>query len=213
MRVCRRSSRSPSALRHEGHRGSPESLKQPGRLRGGGDAQVQVNRHGCDVVVVGLLLAGPAIAGPPASNALKLGGAWVASIVGTPAQWSYTVAPDPSGRRGTGYGTINVGLYVPGLSEQADVVSPFVLDLVMSGRNTVKFNSVWYGLRKLPPGTAVTTTEVVYIGINWGELTFVAPGRAEGTHNIESTCRSRMPTATGCRIPVRPLLLLCSSTR
>ena len=71
---------------------------------------------GATVVVVGLLLAGPAIAGPPASNALKLGGAWVASIVGTPAQWSYTVAPDPSGRRGTGYGTINVGRYVPGLS-------------------------------------------------------------------------------------------------
>lgn len=140
---------------------------------------------GATVVAACLLLANPASAGPPASNAPKLGGAWVASIVGTPAQWSYTVAPDPSGRRGTGYGTINVGLYVPGLSEQADVVSPFVLDLVMSGRNTVKFNSVWYGLRKLPPGTAVTTTEVVYIGINWGELTIVAPGRAEGTHNIE----------------------------
>jgi hypothetical protein len=140
---------------------------------------------GATVVVAGLLLAGPASAGPPASNAAKLGGAWVATVVGTSSQWSYTVAPEPSGRRGTAYGTVNVGLYVPGLSESEDYQSPFILDLVMTGRNTLKFNSVWYGLRRLPPGTAPTTTEVVYIGLDWGELTFVAPGRAEGTHNIE----------------------------
>lgn len=95
-----------------------------------------------------------------------------------------TVSPDPSGRRGAATGTINVGLYVPGLSELADEVSPFVIDLVMTGKDTVEFNSVWYGLRKLAPG-GLATKEVVFIGVNWGELKFVAPGRAEGTHNIE----------------------------
>lgn len=144
----------------------------------------KVMTAGATVVVACLMVANPASAGPPASDALKLGGAWVASSVSCPAQWSYTVSPDPSGRRGTGYGTINVGLYVPGLSEMDDVVSPFVIDLVMTSKDTVKFNSVWYGMRELPPG-GPTASELVYIGMNWGELKFVAPGRAEGTHNIE----------------------------
>ena len=139
---------------------------------------------GAAVVATCLMLASPASAGPPASSALKLGGAWIASDVDSPLQWSYSVAPDPSGRRGTAYGTINAGLYVPGISELADIISPFVIELEMTGRDTVKFKSVWYGLKKLPPG-GLLSTEVAYIGMNWGELKILGPDRAEGMHNIE----------------------------
>ena len=55
-----------------------------------------------------------------------------------------------------------MGRYVPGRSELENLVSPFVIDLVMTGKDTVEFNSVWYGLKKLPPG-GPTTTEVAYI--------------------------------------------------
>jgi hypothetical protein len=139
---------------------------------------------GVAVIAASLLLVSPVSAGPSASSALKLGGAWVASDVDSPLQWSYTVSADPSGRRGTGYGTINAGLYVPGISELADLISPFVIDLEMTGKDTVKFNSVWYGLKKLPPG-GLLSTEVAYIGMNWGELKIIGPDRAEGTHHIE----------------------------
>jgi hypothetical protein len=140
---------------------------------------------GATVVAASLLLAGPASAGPPTSGAYKFEGAWVASSVSCPGQWSYTLSPDASGRRGAGHGTINVNRYVPGLSELDDEVSPFVLDFVMTGEDTAQFNSVWYGLRNLPLGSAAVTSQVVYIGVNWGELKMVAPDRVEGTHNIE----------------------------
>jgi hypothetical protein len=119
-----------------------------------------------------------------AGNANKLEGAWVARVVEVPGgQWSYVVSPDPSGRRATGHGTIDVGLYVPGIDELADGPSPLLIDVVMTGPDTAKFNSIWYGLKKVSGG--MTTAEVAYIGVNWGELKFVAPNKLEGTHNIE----------------------------
>ena len=139
---------------------------------------------GVTVVAACLLLASPANAGPPASRAYKLGGAWIASDVDSPLQWTYTVSPDPSGRRGAAYGSVTTELYIPGLSELTDKISPFVIDLVMTGKDTVRYNSVWYGVKNLPPGGQMES-EVAFISMVWGELKFVAPGRAEGTHNFE----------------------------
>jgi hypothetical protein len=130
-----------------------------------------------------LLLITPANAGPPASKACKLGGAWVGKVVELPSQWSYIVAADPSGRHASGHGTVDVGLDVPGINELSDSQSPFLLDIVMTGPDTGTFNSVWYGLRAVV-GTGVTD-EVVYIGVDWGELKCIAPGRTEITHNLE----------------------------
>jgi hypothetical protein len=81
------------------------------------------------------------------------------------------------------HGTIDVGLYTPGLDEMADKTSPLLIDVVMTGSDTAKFNSIWYGLKAASGG--MTTAEVVYIGVNWGELKFVAPNKTEGTHHIE----------------------------
>jgi hypothetical protein len=130
-----------------------------------------------------LMLANPAIAAPPASKASKLGGAWIAKVVDGPGQWTYMLAADPSGRHAAGHGSIDVGFYVPGLSELSDENSPILIDMVMTGPDRGTFNSVWYGLGKVSGG--MTTTEVVYIGIDWGEFRFVATGKTEVTHNIE----------------------------
>ena len=134
-------------------------------------------------VALSLLLANPAIAATPASKASKLGGAWIAKVVDGPGQWTYVLAADPSGRRAAGHGTVDVGFYVPGLSELADENSPLLIDMIMTGPDRGTFNSVWYGLKKVSGG--MTTTEVVYIGISWGEFRTVAPGKSEVTHNIE----------------------------
>jgi hypothetical protein len=134
-------------------------------------------------VAASLLLVTPVSAGPPASKACKLGGVWVAKVVEAPAQWSYIVAADASGRRASAHGTVDVGLYVPGINELADSQSPFLIDIVATGPDTAQFNSVWYGLKETVGG--VTTAEVVYIGVDWGELKCVAPGKSELTHNIE----------------------------
>lgn len=135
------------------------------------------------VAASAVLLVAPADAGKKASAAFKLEGAWIARIVEVPGgQWTYTTSPDASGRHATGHGSIDVGLYTP-LSDMVDTTSPLLIDAVITGPDTVKFNSIWYGTKKVV-GLA-TLAEVIYIGVNHGELKQVAPNKREGTHNIE----------------------------
>lgn len=108
-------------------------------------------------------------------------GVWVAKVREAPAQWSYVMTAGPSGRHAAGYGTVEVGFY-SALDTMIDETSPLLIDVVMTSPDTATFNSVWYGLRKVPG--PVLSAEIVYIGVNRGELKFVAPGKAEGTHNI-----------------------------
>ena len=59
-------------------------------------------------LTVGLSIS--AIAGN-GSNNYKLGGAWVARVIESPlpAQWSYVVVADPSGKHASGHGSIDIG--------------------------------------------------------------------------------------------------------
>jgi len=144
-------------------------------------------------VAASVLLVAPADAGKkasagasamtPAVRSFKLEpGAWVAKVYGVPMQWSYVIAADPSGRHAVGYGTIDVGVYTAGLDEMIDYTSPLLIDVVMTGPGTVKFNSVWYGIKKEQVGA--TSATIKYIGVNKGELKSVAPGKSEGMHEI-----------------------------
>lgn len=152
-------------------------------------------------VAASLLIVTPADAGKKAQAqqgavvkapaAAKLEGAWIAKVVevegqpiAPPGQWTYVLSPDPSGRRAAGHGTIDVGLYTPPLDLMADEVSPLLIDLVMTGPNTGTFNSVWYGIKKGVTSVG-TTAEIIYIGVNHGEINLVEPGKSENTHNIE----------------------------
>jgi hypothetical protein len=135
------------------------------------------------VAASAVLLVAPANAGDKASAAFKLEGAWIARVVEVPGgQWTYTVSPDASGRHATCHGSIDVGLYTPPLDDMADMTSPLLIDVVITGPDTAKFNSIWYGIKKVK-GLG-TTAEVIYIGVNQGELKRVAPNKSEGTHNI-----------------------------
>jgi len=152
-------------------------------------------------VAASLLLVTPVDAGKKVATAknvmvqapaaAKLEGAWIAKVVGAegipqapPGMWTYVLAPEPSGRHAAGHGSIDIGFYVPGVSDLADETSPLLIDIVMTGPDTGQFNSVWYGLKKGPTSVG-TTGEIVYIGVNHGTMKFVAPGKSEGTHNIE----------------------------
>lgn len=143
-------------------------------------------------VAASVLLVSPAEAGKkatqeakavtPSPNSIRLeSGVWVAKVVEAPAQWNYIASADPSGRHAAAYGTVDVGFYSP-LDTMIDEISPLLIDVVMTGPDTATFNSVWYGIRKVPG--PVLSAEIVYIGVDRGVLKYVSSGKAEGTHNI-----------------------------
>jgi len=130
-------------------------------------------------VTASLLLTAPiAIAD---KGVYKLDGAWVAKVVGFPGQWSYMFAPDPSGRRAYGHGSIDVGfdpaVFGCALGD-ANAESPILINIRMTGPDTLVGYSVWYALRKADPAPV----EIVYIGEVRTESRFIAPGKTESTH-------------------------------
>jgi hypothetical protein len=120
-------------------------------------------------------------AGEP--QALKLEGAWIAKVPGTPLQWTYTMSPDPSGKQAAISGSIQVpvrpAVMVPGLFADLEYLSPMVGQIVMTGRDTAQFTAVWYGLK-----AGVPFDQVVFIGVNSGTIKFTGPSKAEVTHNL-----------------------------
>ena len=142
-------------------------------------------------ISVCLLLASPMAMADKAAAAHKLGGAWVAKVVGTPlpGQWSYVVVADPSGTRASGHGSVDVGFKTEVIFgypyfEPTDMASPILIDIVRTGPDTAAYNSIYYGLKKLDPSSPITT-QIVYIGVVKGELNFLGPDKATGIHNFE----------------------------
>lgn len=131
-------------------------------------------------------LSASAIAGG-GGGGYKLDGAWVAKVVGVDGQWSYVVSADPSGRSASGHGSIdsgfNVDVLAPSVFDPIESSSPILVQTVMTGPDTASYYAIWYGLRKLGPPSPVST-EIVMIGVVTGELKFVGPGKAEGSHNF-----------------------------
>lgn len=126
-----------------------------------------------------LLLTAPTAVAEEA--AYKLEGAWVAKVVGFPGQWSYVFAPDPSGRRAFGHGSIDVGfnpaVFGCALGE-TNADSPILINAKKTGPDTGLGYSVWYALKKADPAPV----EIVFIGEVRTEIKFIAPGKAESTH-------------------------------
>jgi len=129
-----------------------------------------------------VLLGAPSAMASDVSGAYKLEGAWVAKVVGVPLQWSYVWAPSASGRRGSAHGSLDVGVSFVDIPS-GDHSSPFLIEGFMAGPDRVIANALWYGIREIEPPNPLTQ-EVVYIGFDTGELTFVGPGKAHGIHNL-----------------------------
>ena len=130
-------------------------------------------------VAASLLLTAPtAIAD---KGAHKLEGAWVAKVQGFPGQWSYVLAPDPSGTRAYGHGSIDLGFSPAAFGctlEPGNADSPILVSLRMTGPDTAVAYSVWYALRTDASGATV----IAYIGEVRSETKFIAPGKGEATH-------------------------------
>ncbi len=116
-------------------------------------------------------------------QALKLEGAWIATVPGMPLRWTYTLSPDPSGKQAALSGAIQVpvqpAVIVPGLFADLEYVSPMIGQVVMSSRDTARFTAVWYGLKK-----GVPFDQVVFIGVNSGEIKMNSPSQTEVTHHL-----------------------------
>jgi hypothetical protein len=144
------------------------------------------------VLALAFGVSAPAVAdrGGPA---FKLEGAWVAKAAPPfTGQWSYVVSSDPSGKRGSGHGTVDIGFranYVcnlfgfPTEFEISESRSPILVSMVMTKPDSVSYNAIWYGLKDLGPMSPITN-EIVLIGTVTGELDVVAPDKMQGTHNF-----------------------------
>lgn len=133
------------------------------------------------VMLLGLTAFGIASAGGGGS-ANKLEGAWIAKVDGSTGQWSYVLSPDSSGRRASGHGSVDVGMYT-GPFFETDMVSPILIEMEMTGPKTAAAYSVFYGLKDLVPTDLLDPNrEIVYIGIVQSTAEFVAPNELEGVH-------------------------------
>jgi hypothetical protein len=114
-------------------------------------------------------------------GAYKLEGAWVAKVIGFPGQWSYVLAPDPSGRQASGHGSIDIG-FDPSIFgcqfADSNASSPILINIRMTGPDTSVAYSVWYALSS----SDAALVEIVFIGEVRTETKFVAPGKSESTH-------------------------------
>lgn len=106
---------------------------------------------------------------------VKLQGAWIAKVQEAPLQWSYVLSPEPSGRVASIHGSIDIGGASP---IEADHTTPLIGEVALTGPDSGKFTSLWYGISDTP------TRHIVYIGMNSGDIAFVDPGHVMGTSNI-----------------------------
>lgn len=121
-------------------------------------------------------------------RAFKLEGVWVAKVaLPYSGQWSYMVSADPSGKRGSGHGSVDIGPranFICGdVFEPTESESPILVSMVMTGPDTISYSSIWYGLKGLDQASPLSN-EIVLIGTVTGELEVVAPGEMHGTHNF-----------------------------
>jgi hypothetical protein len=143
------------------------------------------------LVVLGLVfsVSAPVVADND-GGAFKLEGAWVAKVVDSPlpGQWSYAVIADPSGKRASGHGSVDIGFSTEAVLgypyfEPSDSSSPILVNVVKTGPDTASFYSIWYGLKDLGPSSP-SSHEIVFIGVSTGELKFVGPNKMHATHNF-----------------------------
>ncbi|MEJ2108549.1 MAG: hypothetical protein P8Z37_01290 [Acidobacteriota bacterium] len=119
------------------------------------------------------------------AESYKLEGAWISrttlvelpGISEIPFQWSYVLAPSPSGNSASIHGSVDVA-FPPAMDY--DFLTPLIGEAVKTGPDTASFDSIWYAIRKGDP-----VDGIVFIGRSWGEVRSVEPGKSETTHHFE----------------------------
>lgn len=113
---------------------------------------------------------------------LKLEGAWVASVPGTPLAWMYTYAPsDPFGRSAVIQATIHIPAdpTLGGAFPNAQYLTTLVGEAKVTGPNSAVFTGVYYAMK-----AGVAGPEKVYIGLDSGTIKKTSLGRTEVSHNF-----------------------------
>ena len=126
----------------------------------------------------------------------KLEGAWICKVPGTPMRWTLVMSPDPSGRRATINGSIQVhvpfDLMYPGVVPGGIYPSDYVGEAVMTGPYTAKVTCVGYAMKNVLPSAAYPFYEqVAWMYVVSGELKFTAPGKFQ----IQSPFALYLPSA------------------
>ncbi len=131
------------------------------------------------VVVAVLALVGRVGASAQTTSAFKLEGAWIARVTSYEGnawpfltQWSYVVTADPSARRGTFHGSIDVPF--PGVP--GDYMTPIMGEVIQTGPDTAVDNTIWYHLQKASP-----VDQIVAIGTAKGEWQWLGPNKVATT--------------------------------
>jgi hypothetical protein len=124
-------------------------------------------------------------------ESIKLEGAWVARLPGTPTQWNYVMSStESSGRRASLWGVFTVPIpgFLYGLPTQyePDELSPFSGELVLTGRNEAAGTVIWWGLKNtVPSETYPFKKQVVHLGVDSFTVSFAASGKAQATHHMK----------------------------
>jgi hypothetical protein len=121
----------------------------------------------------------------------KLEGAWVAKVPGTPAQWNYVISStESSGRQASVWGVFTVPIpgFLYGLPAQyeAEELSAFSGELVLTGRKEAEGTVIWWGLKNtVPSKTYPFNKQVVHIGVDSFTCSFTASGKTQVTHQMK----------------------------
>ncbi len=136
-------------------------------------------------VVVAIVLARVGWMGASAQDqgAFKLEGAWIARVTsfnGNPwsalTQWSYVIAANASGRKGTIHGSIDVPFPIANPATAADYSTPITGEVVQTGPDTLADKSIWYAIRKTYP-----VHQILNIGTATSEGKWLGPDKIEWT--------------------------------
>lgn len=104
----------------------------------------------------------------------KLEGAWIARVTNpfmTPTpQWTYVLSRDPSGRRATVHGAVDVGLGLPGRP------TALLGEAVQTGPYTALVSTVWFHLDDAGNVLAICTAV--------STVTFIGPGKSDVVHHF-----------------------------
>lgn len=126
-----------------------------------------------------------------AAKSVKLEGAWMMTVPGTPVRASFNLIPSESScRRASVAGDFIAGMppVLYGLPPQyipEEVTIPYSGDLMMVGRHEAVGTLIWWAMRDTVPGEPTYPfRKVVHIGVSAVTASFTSPDKAQFVNRL-----------------------------